>query len=257
MLRALTREPSPAIADCELTHLDRVGIDADRVAVQHRAYEVALAGAGCALVRVPEARGCPDGIFVEDCAVVVDGLAVLTRPGAVSRRAEVESVGGVLAGLLPLARLREPGTLDGGDVLRMGDELLVGLSARTNGEGLRQLARAVDAVGLRVRGIEIRRALHLKTAVTAISEDTVILNPDWVDREHFARWRVLETAADEPFAGNTLRVADTLIVPAAHPRAAEACARWVPGVVQVEVDEIARAEGGVTCCSILVRTEDG
>lgn len=256
MLHALTRQPSPAIADCELTCIDRTSIDAARVARQHRGYEDALVAAGCTLVPVEPAPAHPDGIFVEDCAVVVAGHAVLTRPGAASRRGEVDSVAAALDGLVEVVgRIAAPATLDGGDVLRLGKVLFVGRSSRSSDEGIRQLAAALAPVGVAVRPVELRAALHLKTAVTAVADDTLLLNPAWVDPAVFAGRRILRVHPDEPFAANTLRVADTLVVAAAHPRAAEACAPHVGRVCPVEVDEIARAEGGVTCCSILVETE--
>jgi dimethylargininase len=256
MLCALTREPSPAIGACELTCIQRVPIDPRRVARQHRAYTDALSAAGCTLIPVPQAPDCPDGVFVEDCAVVVEGVAVITRPGAPSRRAEVESVAKVLSGLMPVERLLAPATLDGGDVLRIGRTLFVGRSGRTNVDGIRQLTDAVASTGLEVEVIEVRGALHLKTAVTAIDPETLVINPRWVDPLRFRRWRTIEVDPAEPFAANTLRVADSLVVAAAHPRTSERCAALVPRMIPVEVDEIARAEGGVTCCSILVDLED-
>lgn len=255
MLRALTRVPSPAISACQLTCLPRTPIDFARLAAQHRAYEEALMEAGCELAEVPAAPDCPDGVFVEDCAVVLDTVAVLTRPGAAARRAEVDPVGGILSRWRELVRLEAPATLDGGDVLRRGRILYVGRSSRSNAAGVEQLGALAAADGLEVRPVEVHGALHLKTAVTAIAPDTLLLNPDWVDRGAFGDARILEVAADEPFSANTLRVADTLLVPAAHPRAAGICAPFVPRVRPVEVDEIARAEGGLTCCSILVESE--
>jgi dimethylargininase len=252
MLGALIRAVSPEIGNCELTHMDRNPIDPEFAAAQHATYEQTLVEAGCTIFRVPAAPEFPDGVFVEDTAVVVDGLAVLTRPGAASRRGEVESVAAVLAPLLPNARITAPGTLDGGDVLRLGDVLYVGSSGRTNTEGLRQLAEFVD---LEVRPVPLRGALHLKTAVTALDSETIVVQPRWVDAEHFGKVRLVEVDPREPFGANTLRVGRELIVPAAHPRTAEACAPFVDGVRLVEVDELAKAEGGVTCCSILVETE--
>jgi dimethylargininase len=253
MLRALTRPVSPGIGNCELTHLDRSPVDPERAAAQHAAYERALVRAGCVISEVPAAPEFPDGVFVEDTAVVVDGLAVLTRPGAESRRGEVESVAAVLAALVPTAWMTAPATLDGGDVLRLGDILYVGVSGRTNAEGIRQLAEFVD---LEVRPVQLRGALHLKTAVTALDPETLVVQPRWVDAGQFGAVRVIEVDPGEPFGANTLRVGRELIVPAAHPRTAEACAPFVDSVSLVEVDELAKAEGGVTCCSILVETEE-
>lgn len=254
MLRALTRAVSPAIAQCELTHLDRVAIDHARAVAQHEAYEQALVRAGCEVVRVAPAPEFPDGVFVEDTAIVLDDVAILARPGAASRRPEVESVATELRRWRPLARIEDPGTVDGGDVLRIGERLFVGTSARTNPEGIRQLAELCAPHGIEVIAVPLRDALHLKTAVTALDPETVLLQPRWVDAAHFPRCRTVEVDPVEPFAANTLRVSDHLIVPAAHPRTAERCAAFVGDVILVEADELARAEGGVTCCSILLET---
>jgi dimethylargininase len=251
LLRAFTRPVSPAIGDCELTHMDRAAIDHARALAQHAAYEQALTRAGCEIDQVEPADEFPDGVFVEDTAVVLDDLAVLTRPGAASRRREVESVAATLGRWLPLARIEAPGTLDGGDVLRLGDRLYVGTSARTNAEGIRQLA---GLAGIEVIPVPLKGALHLKTAVTALDPETILFQPHWVDPAHFTRARVVEVDPSEPFAANTLRVGETLIVPAAHPRTAERCEALVPRIELVEADELAKAEGGVTCCSIIMET---
>jgi len=252
MLRAVTRSVSPSIGHCELTHVERVPIDAARAAVQHTAYEAVLIDAGCTLVRVPDAPDQPDAVFVEDTAVVAGGIAVITRPGARSRRAEVDSVEHTLREFIPVVRLEAPATLDGGDVLRLGDRLFVGTSARTNDEGIRQLRAAT---GLEVIPVPLTGALHLKTAVTALDPETILYQPRWVEPAQFGSVRAVEVDPSEPFAANTLRVNDSLVLPAAHPRTAERCAPFVPGILTVEVDELAKAEGGVTCCSILLDPE--
>lgn len=256
MIYALTRPVSPAISSCELTHLERTPVDFERAQSQHAAYEVALQSCGCELIHLSAIDAAPDGVFVEDTAVVVPGLAVMTRPGAVSRRAEVESTEAALSQLLPVVRIDAPGTLDGGDVLHLGQTLYVGRSARSNDAGIAQLSAAVAGQGIQVVAVDLRDALHLKTAVTAISDDTVLLQPRWVDAAIFDGYRIIEVHPDEPFAANTLRIGEQLIVPAAHARTAEACSAHAAEVIMVEVDELARAEGGVSCCSILVESAD-
>jgi len=252
---ALTRSVSDAIARCELTHLERTPIDPARARVQHAVYERALEAAGCTVQRVPDAPDSPDGVFVEDTAVVVGELAVITRPGAASRRTEVDSVARALAAGHELVRIRAPGTLEGGDVLRIADTLYVGRSARTNAEGIAQLRAAVASRGLEVVEVDLKDALHLKTAVTAIAADTVLLQPRWVDPGVFSGYRALEVHPDEPFAANTVLVDRDLIMAAAHPRTAEICASFVDRIHPVPADELARAEGGVSCCSILLELE--
>jgi dimethylargininase len=167
-------------------------------------------------------------------------------------------VAAALARHRPLARLEAPATLDGGDVLRLGRRVFVGLSERTNREGVEQLATLLAPFGYAVEGVPLEGCLHLKTAVTEVAEGTVILNPRWLDRAAFAAYEQVEVDAGEPFAANVLRLAgsnggsDRLVMPAAFPRTAERLACRGLAVRALDVSEIAKAEGGVTCCSILV-----
>lgn len=257
---ALTRPVSPTLDACELTHRERTSIDVERAAAQHAGYEAALEAAGCRLVPVPAAPALPDAVFVEDTAVVVDEVAVLTRPGAASRRPEVDGVAAVLAAHRPLERIEAPGTLDGGDVLVVGRDVFVGASRRTNEAGTARLRSILEPLGYAVRSVPVRGCLHLKTAVTALTDDLLIVNPAWVDPGAFGDRRVVEVAPDEPLAGNVLRLPDRVLMASgqAGTRAriqaglAEAGAGDV-GVVEVDVSELALAEAGVTCCSILFR----
>lgn len=257
-LVAITRQVSPAFADCELTHLTREPIDVGLARRQHAAYEALLEELGCAVERLPAEPGLPDSVFVEDAAVVVDEVAVVTRPGAQSRRGETASVAAALGRHRPLARIEAPGTLDGGDVLRLGRRVFVGLSARTNSDGVEQLAALLAPVGYAVEGVPLHDCLHLKTAVTGVAEGTVILNAKWIERATFGAYDQIDVAASEPFAANALRIAahdgggETVVMPAAFPRTAERLAARGLRVRTLDVSEIAKAEGGVTCCSILL-----
>lgn len=250
---ALTRPISPAIGRCELTHLERKPIDLDRAIAQHAAYETALRELGCHIVRVPAAPAFPDAVFVEDTAVVTDELAVITRTGAISRRGEVDAVAGILARHRTLHRLGPPATLDGGDVLLLGREVLVGASDRSNRRGADALRAALEPRGYAVRRVPVTGCLHLKTAVTALADDALLLNPEWVAATRFQGYHVVEVDPGEPFAANVLRVGDTLLASTAYP----ATNRRITGlgleVRTVDLSELARAEGGVTCGSILVR----
>src|SRR5512134_3263743 len=176
-LTAVTRAVSSSLTDCVLTHVPRTPIDLERARRQHHAYEQALVRLGCRIRQLSEQPALPDAVFVEDVAVVLDDVAVMTWPGATTRRPEVESVAAVLRDYRPLIRLTGPGTLDGGDVLRIGRTLYVGLGGRTNAAGASQLADAVAAFGYEVRLVEVRGALHLKTAVTAVAEGVLLMNP--------------------------------------------------------------------------------
>lgn len=256
---ALTRPVGREIADCELTFLERHPIDADRAAAQHAAYERALASAGWRVHRVAAAPDHPDGVFVEDAAVALDGVVVLTRPGAASRRGEVTSVEAAVRAVAPewaVRRIEAPGTLDGGDVLRAGRTLWVGTGGRTNAEGARQLADVVEPWGFRVRPVNFEGCLHLKTAVSAAAEDLLVLNPRWVEAAHFAGCETVEVHPDEPFAANVLSLGTTVLVAAGAPRTRERLERRLAPrrttTLDVDLSELAKAEAGVTCCSVLL-----
>ncbi|MBI3449672.1 MAG: dimethylargininase [Acidobacteria bacterium] len=251
-LVALTREVSPSITRCELTHLDREPIDLETARRQHAAYERALADLGCEVVRIPEAPDLPDAVFVEDAAIILDEAAIVMRPGAPARRAETPAVAEVVGRYLPLLRMAGPGTVDGGDVLRLGRTLYVGRSRRSDAAGLAELARRAGTLGWRVEGVDLRGCLHLKTAVTEVGDGLVLANPAWVDPAAFAPADVIESDPAEPFGANSLRVGDAVIHPLAFPRTrARLEARGVR-VVPVAAAELAKAEGGVTCCSLII-----
>lgn len=250
---AITRPVSRSIARCELTHLAREPIDLDLASAQHAAYEQCLRFAGCEVVRLPAEPEMPDAVFVEDLAIVLDELAVVTRPGAASRRAEASSVARALARLRPLVTLPEPATLDGGDVLRVGRTLYVGRTARTNGEGRARLEEAVAAFGYRVVEVPVEGCLHLKSAVTLAAEGVLLVQPEWVPAAAFdPALERLEVDPSEPYAANVLRVRDAVIMPAAFPRTRAALEARGIRVLSVDVSELAKAEGAVTCCSLIV-----
>ena len=250
---ALTRAVPASIVACELTHLRRVPIDLDRARREHAAYEQALAALGCEIRRLPPRDDLPDSVFVEDTAVVLDEVAVLTRPGAESRRSEVPSMRAALAPLRPVVAIEPPGTLDGGDVLALDEEIVVGLSERTNAEGAAQLARHVASSGWRARAVPVTGCLHLKSGVTRIGKRTLLVNPRWIDVAELRGRESLECHPDEPFAANALWVGDAIIHAAEFPLTRAIMERAGHRVVSVPAGELARAEGGVTCCSVLVR----
>ena len=249
---ALTREVSPSLSRCELTHLSREPIDLERARAQHRAYEDALRSLGCDVRRVPPEPDLPDSVFVEDTAVVLDEIAVLTRPGAPSRRAEVPSMAAALASYRECRALEDPATLDGGDVLVVGRTVFVGLSTRTNRDGVSQLTDALQPFGYSVRPLAVESCLHLKSAVTRVGPSTVLLNPDWVDAGAFRAFDRIHVHPDEPRAANALAVGTAVLYPAAFPRTRERLAGRGLEVRAIDLDELAKAEGGVTCCCSLV-----
>jgi dimethylargininase len=252
---ALTRAVSRALASCELTHLDRVAIDVERARAQHRAYERALTDAGGHVQQLDAGEDMPDSVFIEDIAVVFDDLAIVTRPGAESRRGEVAAVADALAAHRPLHHIQPPGTVDGGDVLVVGRRVFAGLSTRTNAAGVAQLRRVLAPRGYTVCATSVTGCLHLKSAVTALDEATLLVNATWIDRSAFAGFSLVEVDPLEPSAANALRLDDRVIFPSAFPRTARLLERRGLRVALVEADELAKAEGAVTCCSLIIRPQ--
>ena len=252
---AFTRQVSPRIVDCALTHLDRRPIDPDLAAAQHAAYEQALREAGYEVIRLPYLPGDPDAVFVEDTAILLGGHAIVTRPGAASRFDEIHST---TEGLTPYFTVRRlfAGTLDGGDVLRIGRTLFVGQSNRTDAEGTRELATMVAPLDYVVVPVELGQCLHLKTAVTFAGNDgdgrsLLLVNPDWVDPALFGDVAVITVAEEEPFAANVVRLRDRLIMAAGSPGTVAKLRQSGFTVVEVDVSELQKAEAGGTCMSLI------
>jgi dimethylargininase len=255
MLIALTRAVPPSIDRCELTHMAREPIDHARAVHEHAVYEDTLRGLGCRVERLPALPDNPDAVFVEDTALVFDDIAVMARPGAASRRAEVDSTASALTAYRALARLQPPATLDGGDVIVTPGLVFVGISGRTNGDGAQQLATILAPFGVRVVSIPVSECLHLKSAAvslgTAAAAPTIVLNPQWVDPAHFAGFDLIEVDASEPHAANVLAVNGRAVCAEAHPRTRRRLEAYGVPTVTVPAAELAKAEGGVTCCSLI------
>ena len=248
---ALTRPVPSSINRAELTHLERKPIDVRRAVAEHEAYESALRKLGCTVERLPPLDDMPDSVFVEDTAVVLPEIAVITRPGAESRRGEIASVAAALSDHRPLAAIEEPGTLDGGDVLIIGRRILVGRNERTNEAGLMQFQRIVSAFGYQVEGVPVSKCLHLKSAATPIGE-TVLANPEWIDCALFEDFIAVDEA--EPFAANALFLDSVVVFPAEYAKTRQILESRGIFVEPVGAGELAKAEGGVTCCSIIFET---
>ena len=255
MARAFTRAVSPRLASCELTHLRRQLISAERAAAQHATYEQALRDSGFEVIRLSELGDYPDGVFVEDTALLLDGHAVILRPGVASRAGEVESTSAGLSGHFELRRL-ERGFVDGGDVLRIGQTLYVGLSTRTDSEGIGALRDMVVPLGFEVVRAELRNCLHLKTGATFAGADmhgvpVLLYSERAVDPLQFDHVEPLAVDESEPAAANCLRVGERLILPAGNPRTAGALRDRGFQVTEVDVSELQKAEAGVTCMSLI------
>lgn len=249
----VTREISPNIGQCELTHLAREAIDVDLARMQHRQYETCLAALGCKVHSLPAEPELPDSVFVEDTALVLDELAVITRPGADSRRPETESMARALRPYRQLAYIEPPATMDGGDVLRIEKTIFVGLSGRTNQAGIDQLRGFLESFAYTVTAVSVQGCLHLKSAVSQVAPNTLLINRAWVNSDAFGQIDLIEVDPAEPFAANALLVGKTVVYPAAYPRTRKRIeAHGIP-VRVVDLSELGKAEGGVTCCSMIFK----
>jgi dimethylargininase len=251
MLVALTRDISPAIAHCELTHRAREPIDLELARTQHAAYEQCLREAGCRVERLAAANDMADSVFIEDVAIVVNEIAIVTRPGAVSRRRETAAVAEALGQYRRLHHMMPPATADGGDVLLAGHRVFIGRSSRTNQAGIDDIRRVLAPYGYDVTPVEVHGCLHLKSAVTAIGEDLLLINPAWLRVEPFAQFDRVTVDAAEPSAANAVRVADRIIYPTTFPRTLARMQERGLDVRTVAASEVAKAEGAVTCCSVI------
>jgi len=248
---AITRGVSAGIAACELTHLKRQAIDLSRARAQHRAYEEALARAGCRVESLPALDELPDSVFVEDVVVVLDEIAIVMRPGAESRRPEASHIAPVLAAYRRVTFIQAPGTLDGGDVLKLGRRIFVGQSGRSNESGIEQLRAVAWPYGYTVTSVPMSGCLHLKSAITEVAPGVVLVNPAWVTAAAFGDVRALEIDPDEPYAANGLLAGGRLVYPEAFPRTGKRLeAAGIP-IEPVDVSELQKAEGAVTCCSLV------
>jgi len=253
-LYALCRAVSPAIADCELSFIGREPINVAMAHLQHIDYVDLLNKLGATVLELPAEPSLPDSVFVEDTVLLFDELAVMTRPGAASRRFELASIEAAFSKYRELiAHIAEPGTLDGGDVLRIGKRVFVGLSQRSNQSAIDQLADILKPYGYSVTAVPMHDCLHLKSAVTALSDDTVLINPDWVDVSYFSDYRQIPVAQSEPHAANVVRIGDAILMPSSFP-ATQALIQAAGFTVHtVDVSELQKAEGAVTCCSVLFK----
>lgn len=252
MTIAITRKVSPRFNECEITHIERTPIDVDTARAQHNDYVKTLSQLGCQVIELPEEPDLPDSVFVEDTAFILPEVAVITRPGADSRKPETESIARALSPHRPLVRVSAPASVDGGDVLVLGKTIYIGLSTRSNMEAVEQLNESLGRFGYTVVGLALTDCLHLKTAVTRVDDRTLLINKNWVDADHFNGFDLIEVDASEPFAANCLPVNGSIIYPTTFPRTRHKLEEKGFRVVNVNLEELAKAEGAVTCCSLIV-----
>ena len=249
---ALVRRPSPRLAEGLVTHIERAPIDLPLALRQWEAYVQVLRDAGWTVVEVPEAPDCPDSVFVEDTVVMFRNVAVICRPGADERKPEVIDVEKVIEDLgCSINRIRPPGTLDGGDVLKVGDTVYVGRGGRTNGDGIRQLREILEPLGATVVAVPLAKVLHLKSAVTALPDGTVIGEPSLIDDTSiFPRF---VPVPEEDGAHVVLIGGDRVLMSAAAPQSAALFRDLGYTPVEVDISEFVKLEGCVTCLSVRVR----
>ncbi len=251
MLIAITREVSPAINECELTNLDREPINYDRACEQHKQYVTALRSLGLEVQTLPADSNLPDSVFVEDMALVLDECAIITRPGADSRKPEVDSIVKALTPYRKLFHIKAPARADGGDILHVGKKIYVGLSTRSDNSAVEQIQEYLRPYGYEVEGVTVTDCLHLKSAVTQVSKDTLLINPEWVDKSLFSGMKFIEIDPSEPYAANVVMIGETIIYPTSFPKTQKRLEAAGIRMVTVEADELAKAEGAVTCCSLI------
>ena len=251
-LRAIVRNPSRRIAEGEVTHIERVPVDPETARVQHREYLSVLERLGLTLIFAPEAEEYPDGLFVEDTLVMVGGHAIVTRPGAASRRGETTTITDVVRALgVPMSTITR-GTVDGGDVLVVRDHVFIGLTTRTTQEAIEQFADIVRPLSFTTVAVEVPGCLHLKSAITSLPDGTLIGVDGWYDPAPFASAGFTVHPADEPSGGDVLWLDDTVVLPSDAPDTGRRITAMGFAVVHVDVSELQKIEAGVTCMSVLL-----
>jgi dimethylargininase len=251
MLTAITRVVSPAIVNCELSFIGRKPIHLATARAQHHAYEKLLAKLGARVISLPAEPDLPDSMFVEDPAIVLDELAVIFTLGTEKRRREAPSLADALSKFRKLEYISLPGTLEGGDVLRIGRKLFVGLTRRTNAEGIRQLAAILAPYNYEVIAVPVTGCLHLKSAVTYLGRNTLLANRTWFDAAPLAGFEWIDVDPAEPHAANALALAATIIFPASFPRTRARIEARGFHVTPLDISELQKAESGLTCSSLL------
>jgi dimethylargininase len=251
MLSAITRAVSPSINQCELTFHAREPIDYDRACAQHAQYVTALRAMGLAVQVLPAEPDLPDSVFVEDAALVLDECALITRPGADSRKPEIASIAAALAPYRKLTYIQPPAHVDGGDILRVGQDIYVGLSTRSDTAAIRQMQDLLGEYGYAVKAVTVTGCLHLKSAVTQVAPDTLLINPAWVEPRNFTRVKFIEVDPSEAYAANAVLIEGRILYPTAFPLTQKRLETAGIAMVTVDADELAKAEGAVTCCSLI------
>lgn len=248
----LTRRPACSFVNCEVRQVPREDIDLHLAFQQHEAYCQALRQLGSAVDVLPPEEAFPDSVFIEDNALILNELAVMMSMGMSSRQGEPALLSPVLGRHRRLARISPPATIEGGDVLRMGNRLYVGVSSRTNREGVEALRAIVEPLGYAVTPVSIRGCLHLKTACTLLDDETLLVNPAWLDSDVLESFRLLRVPVEEPFGANVLRLPGGVLVQVSCPLTRDLIEAQGYDTACVELSEFSKADAGLTCLSLLI-----
>jgi len=248
---ALMKEVSPNISECEITNITRIPIDHDIAVEQHRNYADTIRDLGYKIYMI-KADDLPDSVFIEDAAVVLDELAVITHPGVASRRAETQAVAEALHVYRDLKYIKPTGTLDGGDVLQIGRTLYVGKSCRSSAVGIALLREILKPHGYEVKSIPVEGCLHLKSAVSLVAENTLLLNPSWVSPGNFSDIETFITVhPSEPYGANALFLENATVYSTEFPKTRRKLIAEGFNIISIDISELAKAEGEITCCSLI------
>ncbi len=252
-MQALTLTPSSSMneTNCELLFMKPQAIDTGLALSQHSKYCQCLEDLGFEVTRLPAIAELPDSVFIEDPVVLLDEVAVLTLPFSPSRKGEVPNIEKFISGLGKTERIIPPGTMEGGDVLKIGRTLYVGISNQTNQEGFNQFRSFVEPFGYKVIPVKVQGALHLKTAATALDDRTLLMNPDWIDAQPFRDFRIVEVPRDEPFGGNIIAVGRRVLMHEGFVQTCHTVKSLGFEVSLVNISEFLKAEAGLTCMSVL------
>lgn len=250
MLSVITHLPSSSLEQCELTFVNSEPIDIKKAQKEHESYREMLKSCGANVIVKDDNIDLPDSVFVEDPIIVFDEVAVLTSMGVESRRKESSSMEKIFAKYREIKRIELPSKIEGGDVLKIGKRIFVGKSARTNAQGIRDLREILTPYGYEVIAVKVAGCLHLKTGCTALDEDTILINPDWVDSKVFAGFRQIVVPKEEPFGANILKINDTICMNEAFAKTIEVVKSLGYEIKSTDITEFVKAEAGLTCMSV-------
>jgi dimethylargininase len=237
--------------------MTRQCIDTEKAINQHRAYEECLRQVGMHVISLPVEPELPDSAFIEDPAIVLDELALIGRMGAVARRGEAKSLTKLLSAIRPLKFMDPPATFEGGDRIRIGRTLFVGISSRTNLSGLEQLRRILVPFDYEVKAVNVTGCLHLTTGCSYLGNHTMLMNPDWIDASVFDGFNIIHTPPEEPWAANTIVLGDgVLLLSASFPRTRSLLEQRGFEVRVADISELEKAEAGLSCMSLIFPCEE-